>query len=466
MRPPTVLCCHRFVRKGNSVNAILPSLLSPGSGPALRAGEMKQSRRELRARVVEFAARLRQQGISERSCVLVRLANGPGFVQHLLAVLETGAQAFLVDHRLSDEALAPAAAAAGATHELSDAEPLPSTFGYSLAPTLVRGLAGEGRHSEDLMLQLSSGTTDEPKLIRRSQSELAAELERYLALGGVAPEGSALVVACSMASAWGLCGGLIAGLGGGLELVFPERLTARGILAAAAARPSVVVGVPFQVEMLSSGSDRPRGLAGIVTSGAALTPAQVEKAVSALGGIPVGQVYGMSEVGMIAGDPRGQYPGSAGRLAAGVRARVSEAGELQLALPRSPYTDETADQERWADGWFRTRDAVSLDPAGAVTVRGRLDGLLSLGGKKFHVTEIEHLLTGDPSVADAVAFVDGRRVEAFVTVAAGECFARERALGRVPEYMRPHAVYVVDDLPRTASGKIRRRRDLLAGRHD
>jgi acyl-coenzyme A synthetase/AMP-(fatty) acid ligase len=399
--------------------------------------------------------------------VLLRLANGPGFVQHLLAVMLSGAQAFVVDHRLSDAALSRAAAAAGVTHELADAAPLPSTRGYSLERTVIRRLAGAGRRGDDLLLQLSSGTTDEPKLIRRSESDLAAELERYRVLGGIAPEGSALVVACSMASAWGLCGGLVAGLGTGLELVFPEGMTARGILAAvaASARPSVVIGVPFHVEMLSSSPGRPRGLTRVVTSGAALSRAQVERAASALDGIPVGQVYGMSEVGMIAGDPRGEHPGSAGRLAAGVHARV-DGGELRLALARSPYIDETADAERWVDGWFCTRDAVLLDATGVVTVRGRIDGLVTLGGKKFHVTEIEQLLTGDPSVAEAVAFVDGGRVEAFVTVAAGERFARDRALGRVPEYMRPHAVHVVGDLPRTASGKVRRRRDLLASAHD
>jgi acyl-coenzyme A synthetase/AMP-(fatty) acid ligase len=463
-----VMCWHRFVRKGKSVNAILPSLLSPGSSPALRAGETEQNRSELRARVVELVAWLRRHGISERSCVLVRLANGPEFVQQLLAVVLTGAQAFVVDHRLSDAALSRAAAAASVTHELVDAAPLPSTYGYSRERTVIRSLAGAGRRSDDPLLQLSSGTTDEPKLIRRSESDLAAELERYQALGGIAPEGSALVVACSMASAWGLCGGLVAGLGSGLELVFPERMTARGIMAAvaASARPCVVIGVPFHVEMLSSSPGRPRGLTGVVTSGAALSRAQVERAASALDGIPIGQVYGMSEVGMIAGDPRAEHPGSAGRFAVGVRARVDSCGELQLALARSPYLSEARDDERWADNWFRTRDAVLLDATGVVTVRGRIDGLVSLGGKKFHVTEIERLLTADPSVAEALAFVDGGRVEAFVTVAAGGSFARDRALGRVPEYMRPHAVHVVDDLPRTASGKVRRRRDLLVSTHD
>jgi acyl-coenzyme A synthetase/AMP-(fatty) acid ligase len=88
---------------------------------------------------------------------------------------------------------------------------------------------------------------------------------------------------------------------------------------------------------------------------------------------------------------------------------------------------------------------------------------VSLGGKKFHVTEIEQLLARDPSVADAVAFVDGGRVEVFITEAEGERFAHDRALDRVPEYMRPHVVHVVDHLPRTASGKVRRRRDLLVG---
>lgn len=450
------------------MDALLPALLSPGAEPALRAGTTRHTRSETVAAVTALVDRLRAGGVDENSCVLLRLANGPGFVVHLLAVLSSGAQVFVADHRLSTAALHRASALVGATHELVEPAALAPTVGFSTHTPVLQPLPGAGRRTGHPLIQLSSGTTGEPQVIGQSVDALLAELGRWDALGGLAPAGSSVVVGCSMASAWGLCGGLLAGLGGGLELVFPASLTARGLLDAVegAERPCVLLGVPFQVEMLGTAPHRPGRLTRVVTSGATLDRERVERARAALGGVPVGQVYGMSEVGMIAADLRGEHPGTVGPIAPGVRSRVSAGGELELALPRSPYLEASAaptgaGSARWADGWFGTRDAVSLAPSGAVTVHGRIDGLVNLGGRKFHVTEIEQLLVRDPSVRDALVFVDGGRIDAFVTLSGGPAFARDRVLAIVPEYMRPHGVHVVDALPRTPSGKIRRRRDLL-----
>jgi 3-hydroxy-4-methylanthranilate adenylyltransferase len=446
------------------VNAIPDILLPDGEAPALRVGQVTLSRHQLRSEVFRVAKELGDHGVTPHSCVLFRVAPGLDFVTRLLATLHLGAQLFVVDHRLSADVLAGAARSAGVTHEFASASALPATRGFSEAPTVVKRVgSGAGRCSDHVMVQMSSGTTDEPKLIGRDEPDVLLELDRYRQLGGIAPAGGSAVVAAALPSAWGLYGGLCAVLGGELELVLAASTTPRGILAAVAAsdRSTVVLGVPIHVSMLASIPDPPGNLAGIVTSGAAVPAEDVTAASAALGGVPVGQVYGMTEIGMIAADPRGETPGSVGRFGRGLRTRLGERDELEIAVPSSPYLDEGANQGRWSGGWFRTHDAVSVDPAGTVTVRGRLDGLVSFGGKKFHVTEVEHHLKVDEAVEDAVVFVDGGRVEAFVTVPAGRRLDERRATDRLPEYMRPHLLRVVDQLPRTVSGKVQRRRELL-----
>ena len=429
--------------------------------PAVRAGAAALSRRSLTSEVSAVARRLAGHGITEDTCVLFRTAPGIDFVTHLLATWSLGAQPFVVDHRIPDAVLADLAPLAGAGYELSSASSPPPARGFTTASTEVRRIGpGSGRRTGHLVVHLSSGTTAEPKLIGRTEADVLAELDGYRALGGLGLPGTSAVLACAPASAWGVYGGLVATLGSGLEVVFPVSTTARGIFDAVADsdRRAVVLGVPIHVSMLMSATEVPDRLTGVVTSGAGLSPAQ---AAASPGGRPVGQVYGSTEIGLIAADPHGEAPGTAGRLRPDLRTRLGARDELEVARDVSPYLDRDADGGRWDAGWFRTHDAVEVDESGLVTVLGRLDGLISLGGQKFHVTEVEHHLRRDEAVEDVVVFVDGGRVQAFVTVVPGQRLDEDRAKARLPEHMRPHAVRVVPQLPRGASGKVLRRRELL-----
>jgi acyl-coenzyme A synthetase/AMP-(fatty) acid ligase len=385
------------------------------------------------------------------------------FVTHLLALTALGAQPFCVDHRLPEQVALKAADAAGATHRLDNAEPMPTTAGYSESPAVMSTLPGDGRRSEHLYLQLSSGTTDDPKLIGHSAADVVDELTRYRELGGIAPRGGSVLAACALASAWGVCGSLIGTLGDGFELVLAASPTPRGLYAALAEsdRPTVIQGVPIHVAMLAASGPAPRGLAGVLVSGGTVAEAEARAAADALGAW-IGQVYGSTETGLIAADLRGRRPGTAGVFPPSVRTRLRTDGELEVGLDTSPYVHSSLANGRWRDSWFRTHDAVEIDADGTVRVLGRLDGLVSLGGKKFHVAEVEYHLRGDSAIEDAVAFVDGGRIEAFVTLVAGADLDARRVRGAVPEHMRPHTMTLLARMPRTPSGKISRRRELFA----
>jgi acyl-coenzyme A synthetase/AMP-(fatty) acid ligase len=124
-------------------------------------------------------------------------------------------------------------------------------------------------------------------------------------------------------------------------------------------------------------------------------------------------------------------------------------------MESSPYVGLT-DPTRWVDGWLHTKDAGRVDPdTGHLTVLGRLDSQVSVGGLKVDLTEVEQALVGMAEVVEAVVVFD-RAIEAYVVLADTVDSARlnDVIASRLAGYKRPRAVHVRDRLPRTATGKL------------
>ncbi|MFW0783372.1 class I adenylate-forming enzyme family protein [Gordonia sp. CPCC 206044] len=145
------------------------------------------------------------------------------------------------------------------------------------------------------------------------------------------------------------------------------------------------------------------------------------------------------------------------------------AGELGQLCIRSPQTtrgywnnpDATADA--FVDGWFRTGDLGYIDEAGFVYVVDRVKDVIIRGGENVYCAEVEGVLFEHPSVTDVavVGIADptmGELVCAVVIPRAGACpelsQLREFAGARLAAFKCPEAMYVTDDVPRTATGKI------------
>jgi len=176
--------------------------------------------------------------------------------------------------------------------------------------------------------------------------------------------------------------------------------------------------------------------------------------------VPLGNMWGMTEVGVIATDLFGEHRPSL-LPAPGLEVR-EVGGELHVSRPESPYVG-LADPTRWADGWLHTKDAGRVDQdTGLVTVLGRLDSQVSVGGLKVDLTEVEHTLTELPGVAAAVVLFDNE-ITAYVQLADSASGPDvEAALAeRVAGYKRPRTMHVVDALPRTTTGKLVRDKSVL-----
>ena len=431
------------------------------------------SRGELGRLVTERRRALADAGLRRGGSAALCLPPSLAFIANLLACWQIGAQASLLDHRLTafevDVALRRLA------------PQVVVTVGSAAAGGPLRGFSevaeradaypdGRPAATSHAVIQLSSGSTGPSKIIGRDAASLVEEVRRYTLIDGVPGGGERIVSLASMVHVLGLVGGLLYSLHAGVQLTIPARTTADGILSAVAAdeRPTTLLGVPFHIELLASVLDPPKlpQLTGMTTGGELVRP-DVYAAFVNRYGVRLGNMYGMTEAGVIATDLFGRHR-PAVMPAPGIAFREQD-GELDLALPASPYLGQP-DPSRWSDGWLHTRDAGTVDPlTGLVRVLGRRDSQVSVGGLKVDLTEVEHTLAALPEVASAVVIHD-HSIEAYLVLAAdAELPAVERQItARLAPYKRPRRLHVVEQLPRTATGKLVRSptalRDVTSGR--
>jgi acyl-coenzyme A synthetase/AMP-(fatty) acid ligase len=315
---------------------------------------------------------------------------------------------------------------------------------------------GRPAETDHALIQFSSGSTGASKVIARTSADLIAELGRYDRLPDFPKHGERMIVLASVVHVLGLVGGLLNGLHAGVELVFVQRLTAEGILAAVAegTKPTTILGVPFHAELLTAITEVPDvpQLVRMIVAGELVRPGVPGRFTEKFG-VPLGTMYGMTEIGVIATDLSGtEWPSVQPTYGIEVTA---ESGELRIRMAASPYIG-LVDPTRFADGWLRTKDAATVDPAtGLITILGRLDSQISVGGLKVDLTEVEQTLAGLPEVAEVVVVFDGD-VEAYLALTGDAvvdtitpAITRELAA-----FKRPRRVHVLDRLPRTATGKL------------
>jgi len=129
-------------------------------------------------------------------------------------------------------------------------------------------------------------------------------------------------------------------------------------------------------------------------------------------------------------------------------------------------TRETFDVGGPREGWFHSNDAGTIDEQGNLTIVGRLDDMIIRGGQNVYPAEIEDVLMEHASVAEAavIGVPDpelGERVGAYVVAADGVTVSHEAIVEwfeskGLAKFKWPERVEVVDELPRSAGGKIKK----------
>ncbi|MFI8191828.1 class I adenylate-forming enzyme family protein [Streptomyces sp. NPDC085946] len=424
-----------------------------------------ESRSELRSAVAELGRTFRDQGIGENSTVLLRMRPSLTYVRVLLALWSRGAQVLLVDFRAAPAEYEPLAALLRPQYTIdSDGHTGPATgFEEEVAFRTCPRPSGRPAASEACLVQFSSGSTGRPKVIGRTPASLLAELDRHAALPELPGAGDRLVLLNSLVHTMGLVTGVLHALRQGATVVLPPLPTPAEVLRAARETEAMAIyGVPAHFELLVRTPRVPPlpALRLAVTGGERL-PVEVYEEFHRRYGVRLSQVYGVTETGLLAAGLHGPRPPLLGGTVPGVETKIVDQ-ELHVRLDRSPYVlDDQPD--RYVDGWLRTFDRFAVDDAtGELSILGRLDSLVTVGGLKVDLAEVETVLRAHPAVEEAVV-LHHEVIEAYVggeaVPEAGELIAWCRE--RLSAVKAPKRFFVARALPRNRTGKLVRDRNAI-----
>jgi fatty-acyl-CoA synthase len=129
------------------------------------------------------------------------------------------------------------------------------------------------------------------------------------------------------------------------------------------------------------------------------------------------------------------------------------------------YNDPEATAKAFAGGWFHSGDGAVVHPDGYVEIRDRFKDVIISGGENISSIEVEGVLLRHPAVLEAavVGMPDpkwGESPHAFVVLRPGATASaadlREFARGALAHFKVPSAFHFVDELPKTATGKIQK----------
>ena len=384
--------------------------------------------------------------------VALDLPGGLGFVDALRAIWDTGDAAAPLDPRL------PAAA----QRVLLEA----------LRPTRIVGSDGEqhalpdgmGVEAGDALVVASSGTAGQPKGVVLTHDAVETSAHATTERLGVDPDRHSWLACLPLAHI------------GGLAVVTRALLTGTPLL--------VMPGFEADAVEAAGRTGRASHVALVTTALARLDPTVF--ACILLGGskapasLPrnVVSTYGMTESGSgvvydgvpLAGVELALRRSDGSFTTADGGVSPSPEGEILLRAPMlfRCYRDGSDGRVGGPDGdasWFATGDAGHFDERGRLQVSGRMDDVITTGAEKVWPDEVERALRAHPDVAEVAVWKRsdpewGERVVAWVVPADDTPTLddlRQVVLDTLAPWAAPKELVIVDDLPRTASGKVRRR---------
>ncbi len=227
-------------------------------------------------------------------------------------------------------------------------------------------------------------------------------------------------------------------------------------------------------------------LRSLGTAGMVIRADLVSELRDAFGSLPLLNVYGCSELYCLSyADYLDRKQGTVGRGAPHqelrvlslegdgvVEAATGELGEI-VASATAPdafagyWRNDEATAQAIKDGWYYTKDLGYRDEDGDLYVVGRVDDMIISGGENVHPLEVESVLALCPGVADAcVAGLPDERWGGVVTafIVRGDPSLTEQQVvdhclgtASLAVFKRPRRILFVDEIPRSAVGKVQRR---------
>ena len=485
-----------------------------GGRIAFRAGGQTVTYGEIADRVARAAGALGAVGLDAEQRALLVLNDSPAFAAAFWGAAKLGAVSVPVNTLMTAAEYEFLLSDSRARVAVVEAEVAPRLLAvrercpWLRAVLVVGGRAAGARDFDEAMAEAkpvaaaaptspedvvywgyTSGSTGGPKAAVHTHQDFLAAAD--LVGGGVFGIGPDDVIfsASKLSFAFGL----------GNALYFPARVGAAAVLVAervtaerafeviAAERPTIFFAVPTLYARMLEVPDAERrfdlsSLRYAVSSGEALPPAVFDAWADRFG-LELVEVVGSTEAlhDFIANRPGEARRGSAGRVIPGFQARlvddagapvpVGSAGHLLIAGPTTApcYWKRRERTRRTMLGeWLRTGDVFRQDAEGWFYFEGRSDDMLKVAGQWVSPAEVEAHLAAHAAVLEA-GVIGGTDARGLVTpracvvlrpgVAGSPALAaelREFVRGRAAGYKVPGVVEFVDDLPRTATGKLQR----------
>ncbi|MDX6692164.1 MAG: acetyl-CoA synthetase [Solirubrobacteraceae bacterium] len=321
------------------------------------------------------------------------------------------------------------------------------------------------------LITFTSGTAGEPKAVIHGQRYLAGQ--RVQAEHWLAPAAGELVW-CTAASGWSKSARnafIAPWIRGAAALLHDARFEpAERLELLARERVNVLCMAPTEYRVIAKRATLAPvpSLRGLVAAGEALNP-EVLRAWEEATGLQIRDGYGQTETGQLTGSPPGvaARPGSMGRPLPGMKLWI-DGGELVVDPASVPTFFLNYRGDAPPSGEWRTGDRVAEGEDGFLFFEGRTDDVIISAGYRIGPFEVESALVTHEAVVEAavVAAPDEERgsiVRAVVVLRDG--FAPSRDLARALQdhvkeqtapYKYPRVVDFVEELPKTASGKVRR----------
>jgi benzoate-CoA ligase family protein len=256
---------------------------------------------------------------------------------------------------------------------------------------------------------------------------------------------------------------------GAAGIVFPERSTPEKIFELIAGhRPTILVNVPTMMAQMVGHPEHDLSCLRFCTSAGEALPRELYDRWLETFGVEVLDGIGSSEAYhiYISNRPGRVRPGSTGELVPGYDAHIADNGELWIEGDTAAllYWGEHEKSKRTFSGdAVKTGDLFERDEDGYFWYRGRVDDLIKVGGIWVAPAEIEHCLVEHPQVVEAAvvgAQQNGLTLARAFVVARGPVDAetlRDFVRERLSPHKVPREVRIVDDLPKTPSGKLDRK---------
>ncbi len=468
--------------------------------PALWFDGAELSYAELESVVNRAAAGLTRLGLEKGDRLALMLPNCPFFAVSLLAAARLGAISVPVNPMLAPEEACFLLAHSGAKALVT----LPP---FVPAIEAIRGDLPDLRHvltaeeelvggsmdaappcasdpADTAVIFYTSGTTGRPKGAMLSHLNLLSNAGACAETFGV-NERDRFCCVLPLFHSFGATVCLVLPVLAGARMTLVPRFAPRDLLALVGSeRCTLLAGVPSMYALMLATTRQPDFVLAslrIVVSGGAPLPTEVQAAFSRRFDVELLEGYGPTEASPVVSVNRlgANRPGSVGLPLPGVEVRVVDGGGRDVAtgevgeiLVRGPnvmqgyYREPEATAQTVRAGWLHTGDLGRVDEDGHLYIVDRKKDLVIVGGMNVYPRQVEDVLEQHPAVAEAAVFgarcdVRGECVAACVALREGHEAAEAALLaycrGRLAAFKAPRRVFVCDELPRSATGKVLKR---------